>query len=87
MSLRLQELDTGDRETLTVLLQLLCVFRIGAMTLLPAGTEHKRLGTLEPRDKPRTGTHGWWSESFLNLWVWVEVLGSRTMVHKMGGLE
>lgn len=42
MSLRLQELDTGDRETLTVLLQLLCVFRIGAMTLLPAGTEHKR---------------------------------------------
>lgn len=42
MSLKLQELDTGDRETLTVLLQLLCVFCIGAMALLPAGTEHKR---------------------------------------------
>lgn len=37
-----EKLDTGDRETLTILLQLLCVFRIRAMTLLPAGTEHRR---------------------------------------------
>lgn len=41
-SLRLQELETWDRETLTVLLQLLRVFCIRAMALLPAGAEQRR---------------------------------------------
>ena len=38
-SLSLRELDTGDRVTLTVLLQLLCVLCVRAMALLPAGAE------------------------------------------------